>query len=451
MFRPGIFNETFDTVLFKPELRDSQLYRFACEFIYCVIHEGEIRLSEPQGTDQFYIIRLLEENRIRHLGLERVTNHLHVVQKPRQGRVVPLAQSLAENLLNAKYDFSCLGDALEQNVRRILVAELGARKDLDILDKARQLLRRMSSSASAEDHVAICYWDRLLHKGQNERESLGSIEIWNQSCRNEKLPGLVETNLAAHRVLGGRNLGQCFEDLCSRHRPDLWQKCQTLLQPLLQEALQAGQMSEAEVLNAYQPLVYFNGRSPFYTMRSFWERHLSTMDYLFIKELLDSLYNELVANTSNAGRRVFLPGDIGQADQAEASCAVADHCRSVEKRACYRMAYLSQPVPWEWADFMHTLQGLNEALGDADFIHSRAAYISALEPVEQLRMLKRVALVLNHHCEYAGVSLRINSDRSFTVLTTPRSSPDNMVEMISAADGSIENFTRQGECQHHAI
>lgn len=450
MFRPGIFNETFDTVLFKPELRNAQLYRFACELIYCMIHEGEIRLSEPQGTDQFYIIKLIEENRSNRLRLERVINHLHVVQKPSGGKVLPLAESLANNLLSG-YDFSCLDDKLEQKVRPGIVAVL-AKQELEPLGKAQLLLQHLlqSGHASAEDQMAIGFWDRILHKGQRERENLGDVSHWNKSAQGEGLPFLAPTNLEPHRVFKEKSMGTCFKEMCSERRTSLWQRCLELLDALLDEKLPIEPTKEAALREAHTPRKYFNGRSPFYAARSFWEDHLPTGDYLFMKETLDSIYNEMVANTSNAGRRVFLPGDVSQHDQVEASRLVAEQCRMVGEQDCSRIAYLSAPAPWEWPDFLHAMQGMNEALLDTDFDRSRMEYIHAGTRQHQLLALQRLMAVINRRCAGAGIQMRINSDRSFTVLTAPRTQPESVVEMISASGESEITFTQQGECQHHA-
>lgn len=467
MYRPGIFNETFDTVLFKPELRGEQLYRFACELIYCIIHDGEIRLSEPQGTDQFYFIRLLEENRSKKLGLDNVINHLRVVQRPRYNKdlgrcdaVTPIAESLAGNLLNAEFDFSCLDDDLEKDYRRNIVQTVQAKyKNLDNVAKARKLLHQLLKKAkpSPTDQIAIGYWDRLLHEGQKHRDTgtAGNVESWNkQSSAQEGLPLLTGTNLLPHPSFENMTMGAAVAKMCSKSRPELWKQCLAFVDHLLGEALVgvATQTEVEEKRKAHLPEEYFNSRSKFYTARDLWKKELSQADFLFMKEMLDSMYNEVVANSSNAGRRVFMPGDPFSEDQNDAQHLVANTCRPVAQNQCLRMAYQTAPVKWRWNEFLPIVQGMNEVLNNKAFITRRAAYIRAVGPRAQWQALLRLQGPLNMAVAAAGggVRLLLNDDASFTVSTVSISTSGGETALATSSSRS-RRFKGQGECQQHRV
>ncbi|MBU6179174.1 MAG: hypothetical protein KGR69_05885, partial [Verrucomicrobia bacterium] len=392
MYLPGIFNETFDTVLYKPEARDQQLYRFACELIYCIIHEQEIRLTEPLGTDQYFIIRLLDEHLSRRSDLARVVEHFKIVPKPGGGRVLPLAESLARNLLNPNYDFSCLDDRLEQGPRRALVAAYQKVEADQLIPSAIQFLDKIRHHASADDGIAIEYWERILTEGLAHPTTDGAqvVTDWNErrSQGLHRLPSLLLGNYTPHPKMS--TLGQTVASACSDLRPDFWKQCTDFLDHLKDGALINAADARRKIEAEHEPASYFNFRSKFYTARDQWQKVLKPGDFLFIKEMLDTTYNELTAHTTHSGHRVFMAGDLTSEDQAEAQRTITEKLGNPTPGNHFSLAYQSDPASWTWEDFIAVIRHVEEALTKESFRKARGEYNSAGDPKSRREALERL-------------------------------------------------------------
>ncbi|MCA9449290.1 MAG: hypothetical protein KC931_19380, partial [Candidatus Omnitrophica bacterium] len=451
MYLPGIFNETFDTVLYKPETRDQQLYRFACELICCIIHEQEIRLTEPLGTDQYFIIRLLDEHHSECCDLHRVVDHFKIVPKPGGGRVLPLAESSARNLLNSNYDFSCLDDRLEQGPRRELVAAYKEIEPEALIPGAIQFLKDIVVHASAEDAIAIAYWDRILSEGLAHQTDDGEkiVDAWNHR-RNKhlhRLPSLILGNYTPHPRM--TTMGQTVVSACSERRPAFWHQCIQFLDYLKGEALSKSEDAEArsKVEKEHEPASYFNFRSKFYTARDQWSKELKPEDFLFLKEMLDTTYNELTAHTTHSGHRVFMAGDPTSEDQVEAQRLITEELQHVNPANHFSLAYATDPTPWTWKEFLEVVRALEEALGDEAFTTARAAYNAAADLESRRSTLERLQDPLNRCFEPAGVSMVINYDPSFTITVSVAKGTNHEVVLVGRDDPESAE-TAHGEARH---
>lgn len=451
MYLPGIFNETFDTVLYKPEARDQQLYRFACELIYCIIHEQEIRLTEPLGTDQYFIIRLLDEHLSERTDLSRVVDHFKIVPKPASGKPLPIAVSLAQNLLNPKYDFSCLDDHLEQGPRRELVAAYKKFEPIELIPGAIQFLKDISVHASADDGIAISYWDRILREGLVHGTGDGAtiVNAWND--RREKhlhrLPALILGNYEPHPNV--TTLGQTVVTACSERRPAFWHQCTRFLDHLKGEALAGAKDAETRTKLAaeHEPSSYFNFRSKFYTSRDQWAKELKPEDFLFIKEMLDTTYNELTAHTTRSGHRVFMAGDPTSEDQVEAQRLITGKLSNPTPGNHFNLAYQSDPAPWKWNDFVNLIQQVENALTNASFTQARTDYNLAKDPISRRAALERLQAPLNECFAPAGVAMEINYDPSFTITVSVEGAAGYKTVLVGS-DNPESAESAHGEARH---
>jgi hypothetical protein len=448
MYLSGIFNETFDTVLYKPETRDQQLYRFACELIYCIIHEQEIRLTEPLGTDQHFIIRILNEHLSERCDLSRVVDHFKIVPKPAGGRVLPLAESLARNLLNPNYDFSCLNDDFEQGPRRKLVAAYQNIEPHQLIPNARQFLQEIQGYASQEDTIAISYWDRILGEGLAHISDDGKaiVSEWNarRSQRLHRLPALILGNYTPHP--GMSTMGEIVASACSERRPDFWKQCTEFLEHLKGEALK-GAKDPDKISAEYEPASYFNFRSKFYTHRDQWFKVLKPENFLFLKEMLDTTYNELTAHTTHSGHRVFMAGDPTSEDQNEAQRIITGKLSKPTPGNHFSLAYQSDPVPWKWEEFINLMKQVDNALAENSFTTARASYNAAQDPGSRRSALQRLQEPLNKCFEPAGVCMEINYDTSFTISVSVAGASGNDVVLVGSDDREFTQ-TAHGESRH---
>lgn len=452
MYLPGIFNETFDTVLYKPETRDQQLYRFACELIYCIIHEQEIRLTEPLGTDQYFIIRLLDEHLSERTDLSRVVDHFKIVPKPAGGgRVFPLAESLARNLLNPNYDFSCLDDQLEQGPRRQLVAAYQSLTSDQLIPGALQFLKDIEGHASEEDAIAITYWDRILREGlcHNADDGSATVPVWNARRADgiHRLPSLILGNYTAHPKMA--TMGQTVASACSLRRSALWQQCTQFLEHIKGEALLGTKDTEAQakISAEHEPAAYFNFRGKFYTARNRWSKVLEPEDFLFLKEMLDTTYNELTAHTTHSGHRVFMAGDPTSQDQVEAQRLITEELQHVNPANHFSLAYATDPTPWTWHEFLEVVRALEEALGNEAFTMARTAYNAAADPASRRSTLELLQDPLNRCFEPAGISMEINYDPSFTITVSVAKGTNREVVLVGRDDPESAE-TAHGEARH---
>ena len=440
MYQTGIFNETFDTVLYKPELRSAQLYRFASELLYCIINDDIIILAEQHGTDQAFIMRLMSDALQPGSNLRQVVSQFRIVQKPNFGAdrkvrpFIPLADSLAASLFNPDFDFSCLGNDIETSRRR-LVRERGIPEPGCLLTEGISLIESLGGETlkSGEDEISLAWWARLLHGGR-ALENLGANEgtqLWNERAENQGLPQLAVPNTSALDMKMGPAVVRIIK---AQHDRSL----DTKVAGFIAEGTPGTFAPEAIQEN------YFGSRSRFYTQREKWEKTLDHADFQFLKEVIDSTYNVLVAHSCGARQKVFLPGDLTSQDQQQAHHAVAAACGKVSGRSAFGLLYQSQPQELTWDHLRVLLQGANEALTAEPFRKARAAYVSETDRVERREAFKRLADEVNRFFP-AAVRLEINSNNTLTLRVKPAGEEGWL--LTSTPEPTA---TTQGEHRHDA-